>query len=162
MNRAQRRKQEQAKVHKPNRSRLKMTNNFTLEFDTFDSIERLFQQLRNGALLYSQKDGWQLMGLSGEMLHVESALAGWIQYWQELAEQRNIPYDDAPLVHILKALECFNPLSRREIDDAYKVVELQRHLYRTVPKAVTTKVVREVQKSIRTTDEIRELMRVAA
>ncbi|MFA7351350.1 MAG: hypothetical protein WC009_11360 [Methylotenera sp.] len=162
MNRAQRRKLEKSKSQKPNRSRLKMTNYFTLEFDTFDSIERLFQQLRNGALLYSQKDGWQIMGLSGEMLHIESALEGWLKYWKELTEQNNIPYDDAPLVRILKALEYVKPLSRREIDAAYKVVELQRHLYRTVPKAETTRVVREVQKDIRRTDEIRELMGIAA
>lgn len=161
LNREQRRKQAKAGQIKPNRSRLKMTNYFTLEFDTFDSIERLFQQLRNGALLYSQKDGWQLMGISGEMLHIESALAGWIQYWQELTAQNNIPYDDAPLVRILKALEYVKPLSMREIDAAYKVVQLQRHLYRTVPKAETTRVVREVQQSIRTTDEIRELLKAA-
>lgn len=162
MNRASRRKLEKSKNHKPNRSRLQMTNHFTLEFESFDSIERLFQQLRNFAVVYSENSGWEIMGISGEMLHVESALAGWIQYWQELTEQNNIPYDDAPLVRILKALEHLEPLSKRDIEEAYKVVELQRHLYRTVPKAETTRVVREVQKSIRTTDEIRELMGVSA
>lgn len=162
MNRAQRRKQERSKAIKPNRSRLKMTNNFTLEFDTFDSIERLFQQLRNFAVVYSENHGWEIMGLTGEMIHIESALAGWIQYWQELTEQNNIPYDDARLVRILKALEHLDPLSKRDIEEAYKVVNVQRHLYRTLPKTETTRVANVVQKEIKRTDEIRELMEIAA
>lgn len=162
MNRAQRRKQEKSKAIKPNRSRVKMTNNFTLEFDTFDSIERLFQQLRNFAVVYSENHGWEIMGLSGEMIHIESALTGWIQYWKELTEQNNIPYEDAALVRILMAFESFEPLSKREIEEAYKVVKVQRHLYRTLPKAETTRVANLVQKDIKRTDEIRELMEISA
>lgn len=159
MNRAERRKQAQIAKHKPNRSAIKYNTDIQLEFESFDSIDRMFQQIRHGALSYEQGEGFVIMGLSGEMLHIESALAGWIEYWKELTEHVGAEYDDAALVRLLKALEYAKPLSMREVDAAYKVVDVQRALYRALPKQVTTEVALKVKNDIRVTDEIRQLIR---
>lgn len=166
MNRAQRRKESRAKKAKPNRSRAQYTNNFTMEFESFDSIERLFQQLRHGALSYDQ-DGYCIMGLSGEILHIESALSGWCEYWNTLTEQIGIEYDDGPLELLRRALEntasdvlewAGIKITHRHIDEAYEVIKIQRQLYRQLPKSLTTKVAHEVKSNIRKVDEIRELL----
>lgn len=170
MNRAQRSNESRAKNAKPNRSRAQYTNNFTMEFESFYTIESLFQQLRNGALNYDQ-DGYCIMGLSGEMLHIESALSGWCEYWKTLTEQNGIKYDDGPLELLRRALEntasdvlewAGIKITHRHIDEAYEVIKIQRQLYRQLPKSLTTKVAHEVKADIRKTDEIRELILEAA
>lgn len=170
MNRAQLRKEARRKTPKPNRSCAKYSNNFTLEFESFDSIERLFQQLRNGVLSYDD-DGFCIMGLSGEMLHIESALAGWCDYWKTLTEQNGIQYDDAALELLRLALKndksdrlewAGKKITNKQIDAAYEVIKTQRQLYRQMPKSITTKVAQEVKSNIRKVEEIRELLMEAA
>ena len=166
MNRSQRRKESRAKKAKPNRSRAQYTNDFTMEFESFDSIERLFQQLRHGVLSYDD-DGYCIMGLSGEMLHIESALSGWCEYWKTLTEQNGIKYDDSPLQLLRRALEntasdslewAGIKITQHHIAEAYEVIKIQRQLYRQLPKSLTTQVAHKVKAEIRKVDEIRELL----
>jgi hypothetical protein len=156
MNRIQRRAQERAerRGHKLNRSRAIYTGHFQLEFETFDTIERLFEKIRNGALEYIGPHP-VVMGLHGEHYHVLPALDGWIKYWRVLTEEQDIAYDD-------NALEFAMPLTDKQAADAYGVVILQRALYRALPKAVTTKVAHEVQRDIQLTDEITLAMQAAS
>lgn len=159
MNRFQRRIA--LKKRKPNRSSAIFTTQFILDFQAFDSIERLFIAVRNGELEWSP-EGWQLMGITGEKLHVVSALQGWIQFWKALADDQFLPYHDAPLVKFCKSLEYEKPMNLNEVNAAYEVVEIQRRFYRTIPKPAIRRVTEEVRKEIARENEIRELMGVAA
>lgn len=161
MNRTERRRQAKLAKRRPNRSAIKYNNFLTIESDAFDSIERLFIAVRHGALEWGL-DGWQIMGLSGEMLHVVSALQGWIKFWQELAEHESLLYDDAALVKFCKSLEYEKPMSLREVGAAYEVVKLQRKFYRAIPKDVIRKVTRKVQAELATDAEIEKLLKEAA
>lgn len=158
MNRAQRRQAKRLATVRPNRSCVRFTTKFQLEHESFDTIERMFQQIRNGELRYDQRDGWVIMGLSGEDLHILSALEGWMRYWKTLTSEHGIPYDDGALRRLAKSLEYEKPLNELEVEAAYAVVEEQRRLYRTLPKAVTSRVSQDVQKAIRRDNEIKQLM----
>lgn len=162
MNRQQKRQLAKQRNHKPNRSKAIYTTNFQLEFESFDSIERLFANMRNGALEYEQGEGWVIMGLSGEYLHVLSALEGWMEYWRIITMENGIPYDDSALRRFAKSLEYEKPLNLGEVEAAYQVVQIQRHLYRTLPKSITTNTARNVMADIKRNDEIKALIRKAA
>lgn len=166
LSRAQRRAQERAQRRggrKPNRSTAIYTTKFQLEHESFDTIERLFEQIRNGELRYDQKDGWVIMSLAGEDMHVLSAMEGWIEYWQSLAADQNIPYDDGALCRLAKSLEYEKPMNMAEVDAAYAVVCRQRELYRALPKYVTTRVAKAVRAKLASenqAEEIKRLMRM--
>jgi len=161
MNRTERRRQAKLAKRRPNRSAIRYNTDLTLEFEAFDSIERLFVAVRSGELEWSQ-EGWQLMGLGGEKLHVVSALQGWIKFWQELAEHESLLYDDAALVKFCRSLEYEKPMSLREVDAAYEVVKLQRKFYRAIPKDVIRKVTHKVRAELATDAEIEKLLKEAA
>lgn len=158
MNRTERRRQAKLAKRLPNRSAIKYNNFLTIESGAFDTIERLFIAVRHGALEWGP-DGWQIMGLSGEMLHVVSALQGWIKFWQELAEHESLLYDDAALVKFCKSLEYEKPMQMSEVEAAYEVVVLQRRLHRTIPHEVLREVKRKVQAEIATEAEIEKLLK---
>jgi hypothetical protein len=132
MNREQRRMEKRLAKAKPNRSRAIYVTNFQLEFESFDTIERLFVQLRHGAIEYVGGKPI-IMGLHGEHY--------------------------GPLLRLCKSLEYGKPLLPAEIEAAYAVVVVQRRYYRTLPKSVTTAMSRQVVADIQRTDEIRNLMR---
>ena len=161
MNRTERRKQAKLAKRRPNRSAIKYNNFLTIESNAFDSIERLFIAARHGALEWGL-DGWQIMGIDGDMIHVVSALQGWIKFWQELAEHESLPYNDDPLVKFCKSLEYEKPMSLREVDAAYEVVKLQRKFYRAIPKDVIRKVTHKVRAELATDAEIEKLLKEAA
>lgn len=161
VNRQQRRLEEKRKARKPNRSSAIYTTNFQLEFESFDSIERLFANIRNGSLEYQQGEGWVIMGLSGEYLHVLSALEGWMDYWTEITNEQEIPYNDVALRKFGKSLEYEKPLNMLEVNAAYEIVKLQRQLYRALPKSVTTRTARNIMARNKMNDEIKSLIRVA-
>lgn len=161
MNRAQRRMAKRQANRRPNRSAAIYTTNFQLEFESFDSIERLFLSVRNGELEWTP-EGWQMMSLSGDPLNIVSALEGWIKYWQALAEDQHLPYDDAAMVKFCKSLAYEKPMQLAEVEAAYAVVCEQRRLYRALPKSVTTRVSHKVQAEIAVENEIERLMKGAA
>jgi len=149
--------------HKPNRSKARYVTNFQLEHESFDTIERLFQQMRNGELRYDEGDkSWVVMGLDGRDMDVLSALEGWMTFWTELTEEHGIQYDDRALAKLAKSLEYHKPMTIEEVEAAYKVVEAQRTIYRVLPKSVTTAVAHRVQAQIRTENEIKALVGRAA
>lgn len=162
MNRAQRRAAKHIKPRKENRSSKIYTSGFQLEFESFDTVERFFMHMRNGSLEWEDGDGWVILGLSGEYLHILSALEGWITYWHELCLGEDISYDDSPLRRLAKSLEYEKPLNMAEINAAYAVVSLQRQLYRALPKQVTTRYANIVREQIARTDEIRSLIKAVA
>jgi hypothetical protein len=162
MNRAQKRMAAKTNRHKFNRSRAIYTTNFQLEHESFDTIERLFQQIRNGELRYDRKDGWIIMGLSGEDLHILSAIEGWMLYWRTLTEEQSIQYDDSAMRRLAKSLEYEKPMNMAEVEAAYAVLEQQRRIYRALPKSITTLVSKQVQQQIRVESEIRSLLGAAA
>lgn len=127
----------------------------------FDSIERLFIQLKAGAV---EVEGNQItiMGLHGERYAVLPALEGWITYWSTLATRHSIPYDDTAMRKLAKSLEYDKPLQLTEVEAAYKVVDLQRRMFRALPRKEVAEVAKEVVHDIRMTDEIKELIRAAA
>lgn len=143
---------------KPNRSTAIYTTGFQLEFESFDTIERMFQQIRNGELRFDQREGWVIMGLSGEDLHILSALEGWMTYWSTLTEENGLQYDDKALHRLAKSLEYEKPMNMAEVEAAYAVVQHQRILYRTMPKSVTTRTAKKVQAQIRRDEEIKILV----
>ena len=157
MNRTQRRLAKRQAKAKPNRSKSIYTTNFSLEFETFDTIERMFLKLRNGEIEYEGAHP-VIMGLHGEFYRVLPAMDGWLQYWRELTEAHGLDYDDRALRKLYNSLEYGKPLNVAEIDAAYAVVKRQRELYRALPKSVTTATAHRVMADIRRTDEIRELM----
>lgn len=158
MNRKLKRMAKRIEGRKPNRSTAKYTTDFQLEFVAFDSIERLFQMVRNGSLNWDS-DGWYIMGISGENLHVVSALEGWIYYWKELTDRQKIAYDDAALRRFCKSLEYEKPMQLHEVEAAFKLVELQRSIYRALPKKITTEVTHDVRRLIKIDNEIKDLER---
>jgi hypothetical protein len=158
MNRELRRAEKRLAKAKPNRSRAIYVTNFQLEFESFDTIERLFVQLRHGAIEYVGGKPI-IMGLHGEHYEMLPAMEGWLKYWQELAAEHDLEYDDGPLLRLCKSLEYGKPLLPAEIEAAYAVVGVQRRYYRTLPKSVTTAMSRQVVADIQRTDEIRNLMR---
>lgn len=158
MNRAESRRAARAAKHKPNRSAARYITPAQLEFDSFDSIDRLFQKLRHGELEWGA-NGWVIMGLSGASLHILSALDGWLEYWSTLALQQSIAYNDVPLRRLAKSLEYNKPLTEAEVDAAQRVVDQQRLMYRTLPKSITTAVSKQVQATIRRDNEIGDLAR---
>jgi hypothetical protein len=158
LNRAQRRALEKAKRHKPNRSAAIYTGHFQLEFETFDTIERMFEKLRNGEIEYEGSKP-VIMGLHGEYYELLPAFDGWVKYWRELTEQQGIAYDDGAMMRLRNSLEYGMPLTEKQVEDAYAVVKLQRQLYRAIPKSITTKVAHAVMRDIRLDDQIKEAMR---
>lgn len=164
MSRALRRAAERAqrRNHQPNRSMARYVTKFQLEHESFDTIERMFQQIRHGELRYDPQEGWVIMGLAGEDLHILSALQGWILYWETLTDDQSIAYDDSALRRLAKSLEYEKPLNESEVAAAYAIVQLQRALYRTLPKPVTTRVSREVSARIQRDNEIKERLEARA
>lgn len=156
LNRAQKRALKNQKPMKQNRSRLQMNNYFTLEYDTFRAIDTMFRKLRTTGLDYVQGEGLLLEEPSSEMIDIESSLEGWLHYWKELAEVANIEYDDAPLRIIANSLKYHKQITMKEIDVAFDVVNLQRKLYRTLDKQLISKVVYQVQDSLKVEDELRD------
>jgi hypothetical protein len=161
MNRQQRRAQKHAKPRKENRSAKTYFTGFQLEFESFDTVERFFMHMRNGSLEWEDGEGWVILGLSGEYLHILSALEGWITYWHELCLGEDISYDDSALRRLAKSLEYEKPLNMAEINAAYAVVGLQRQLYRALPKQVTTRYAHTVRAQIKRDDEIKDLIKAA-
>jgi hypothetical protein len=160
MSRALRRAAERAQRRnpQPNRSAARYITHFQREHESFDTIERMFQQIRHGELRYDPQEGWVIMGLAGEDLHILSALEGWILYWETLTDDQGIAYEDSALRRLARSLEYEKPLNEAEVTAAYAVVQLQRSLYRTLPKTITTRVSHEVSARIRRDNEIRERM----
>lgn len=156
MNREEKRRLAKQAGRKENRSRKQTRSRLFMEYESFDCVERMFMMLRNGSLLFSQKDGWVLMGLSGEMFTIVDALAGWLEYWQTVAEKMKMEYNGAPLAKLHKALVYHKPLSIKEIDAAYEVVKLQHLMYRSLPADVLSKTVNEVKEQIDREDEIKK------
>lgn len=157
MNREQRRKAER-KPAKFSRSHAIYSTKYTLEHESFDSIERLFGKLRIGELEWTVKDGYVIRGLSGEYLHITSALEGFIDCWKTIAEGEGISYDDTALRKLSKSLEYEKPLNMAEVEAAYDVVKVQRAMYRALPKMVITKYAKQTQSKFRVNDEIKDLM----
>lgn len=156
LNRAQKRALKNQKPIKQNRSRLQMNNYFTLEFDTFRAIDTMFRKLRTTGLDYVQGEGLLLEEPSSEMIDIESSLEGWLHYWKELAEVASIEYDDAPLRIIANSLKYHKPITMKEVDARQAVVNHQRKLYRTLDKQLISKVVYQVQDSLKVEDELRD------
>ena len=155
LNRAQKRALKNQKPMKQNRSRVQMNNYFTLEFDTFRSIDTMFRKLRTTGLDYVQGEGLLLEEPSSEMIDLESSLEGWLHYWKELAEVASIEYDDTPLRKLANSLKYHKPITMKEIDAGQEVVNYQRKLYRTLDKQLISKVVYQVQNSLKVEDELR-------
>jgi hypothetical protein len=156
MNRAERR--QAAKPKKFSRSHAVYSTRYTLEMESFDSVERLFDKLRHGELEWTKDDGYVIRGLSGEYLHIVSALEGFIDCWWTIANGEGIPYDDTALRKLSKSLEYEKPLNRAEIDKAYDVIKLQRAIYRSLPQKVISSYAKQTQSKFRVNDEIRDLM----
>lgn len=163
MSRALRRMQERVvrRNHKPNRSEARYVTKFQLEHESFDTIERMFQKIRNGELEYEGPHPI-IMGLHGEHYRMLPALDGWLKYWRDLTAQQSIPYDDGALLRLRNSLDYGKPLTEGQVDEAYAVVTEQRRLYRLLPKAVTTKVAHAVMREIALDDQIKDAMRAAA
>jgi hypothetical protein len=157
MNRQQRRQAER-KPSKFSRSHAIYSTKFTLEHESFDSIERLFAKLRIGELEWTKEDGYVIRGLSGEYLHIVSALEGFIDCWRTIADGEDISYDDSALRRLAKSLEYEKPLNMVEIESAYNVVKVQRSMYRALPKLVISKYAKQTQSKFRVNDEIRDLI----
>lgn len=160
MNRQQRRQAKRMAGHKPTQHRRILPLAMDM-FEQFDTIERLFAQLKAGAV---EVEGNQItiMGLHGERYAVLPALEGWVTYWHTLATRHGIPYDDTAMRKLAKSLEYDKPLQMAEVEAAYQVVELQRRMFRALPRRDVAAVAVEVMRDIRVTDEIKQLMGVAA
>lgn len=161
MNRAQRRAQAKLEKRKPNRSREQLNNMVMLEFETFDPVERMFEMIRNGSLLYSQRDGWVIMGNHGDLIKISYCLGWWIKQWKVLAERANVAYDDAALVKLHKCLEYHKPLTVAEVDSAYAVIAAERVMYRTIDQQLLMKVVKELQLEQTRLEETKALLKAA-
>jgi hypothetical protein len=160
MNREQRRLAKKLAGRKPVIER-RVVPSAVDEWEQFDSIERMFQKLRNGEIEY-EGNTIVIMGLKGEYYGVLAALEGWTEYWAEVADRNAIAYDDGALRRLAKSLEYNKPLNLGEVNAAYAVVEQQRQMFRTLPRRHIAQVAIEVMQKIQRTDEIRELMRAAA
>lgn len=155
-NRAQRRMAKKATRHKVRAPRAFIPP--TLDcWEQFDSIERLFSQLKAGAVEV-ESSMITIMGLHGERYAVLPALEGWITYWHTLATRHGIPYNDTAMRKLAKSLEYDKPLQMAEVEAAYQVVELQRRMFRVLPRKEVAAVAKEVMHDIRVTDEIKGLM----
>jgi len=160
MNRLQRRQARKSSGHKRKINKC-FVSKLQDEWEQFDSIERLFIQLKAGAV---EVEGNQItiMGLHGERYAVLPALEGWITYWNILATRHGFPYDDTAMRKLAKSLEYDKPLRLDEVEAAYQIVELQRRMFRALPRRDVAAVAIEVMKDIRVTDEIKELIGAAA
>ena len=127
------------------------------EFEQFDSIERVFQKLKNGEIEY-QGEHPVILGLHGEYYAILPALDGWLSHWRLVAEGFNIDYDDANLVKLKNKLSVNMPLTLNQIENAYQVVQSQRAMFRTLPRDAIIKAANDVMRDIQTTDAIKELM----
>lgn len=157
MSRAEKRLQARMAKHKPNRSKAQYNTSIQLEFEAFDTIDRLFLALKNGALEWGA-EGWLIRGISGEYMHVLSALQGWIHYWKALADKLQLDYDDTALVKLAKALEYEKPMQPAEVTAAYAVVNHQRQFFRNIPQVIRKQVCDQVREEIAKENEIRELI----
>lgn len=160
MSRALDRKLAKQTKHKPNRSKALYNTSIQLEFEAFDTIERLFLALKNGALEWDA-EGFIIRGLSGEYMHVLSALQGWIQYWSELAKHLALQYDDTALVRLAKSLEYEKPMQLAEVNAAYAVVSHQRQFFRKIDRAIRKEICDQVRESIARENETRALLKIA-
>ena len=145
MNRAQRRQADKLAKHKPNRSRAQLNNMVMLEFETFETIERMFQQIRNGELNYHPVIGWVILGGNGQLTDIVYSLGWWLKQWATVANRASIAYDDTALRKLHKALEYHMPLSKQCVANAHAVVQQQRHIYRTIDQQLLMRVVNELQ-----------------
>lgn len=159
MSRAQKRMEARMAKHKPNRSKAQYNTSIQLEFDAFDTIDRMFLAIRNGALEW-EPSGFVIKGISGEYMHVLSALQGWIAYWAALAEHLKLDYSDAALVKLAKSLEYEKPMQPAEVEAAYAVVNHQRQFFRNIPQPIRKRVCDQVRDEIAKENEIRELLKV--
>lgn len=123
------------------------------EWEQFDTVERMFQKLRNGAI---EVEGNEIiiMGLHGETYRMLPALEGWMEYWSALARLHQVDYDDSALRKLAKSLEYDKPLTEREVDAAYLVVTAQRRMFRTIPRKSVAAVAIKVQESMRAEQEM--------
>ena len=160
MNRQQRRMELKALKHKTNRSRVQMNNYFQLEFETFETIERLFEMMRNGSLLWDGKS-WVIMGQQGVLVDITYSLGWWLRYWKTIANRAGKQYDDTAMVRLLKSLEYHKPLTIDEVNKAYDVVKMQRWLYRNAGAKLVSQTVDELKK-VQEQEEMKELLRKVA
>lgn len=162
MNREQRRQAERDAKRKPNRSRAQLNNMVMLEFETFETIERMFAQIRNGELNYSPTMGWVILGGNGALCDIVYSMRWWLKQWATVAERANIAYDDTALAKLHKALEYHMPLTLAHVTNAYTVVQQQRHIYRTIDQQLLMRVVNELQAEQSKQIEIEQLMKQVA
>lgn len=145
MNRAQRRQADKHAKRKPNRSRAQLNNFAMLEFETFETIERMFAQIRHGELNYHPTMGWVILGGNGALCDIVYSMRWWLKQWSTVAQRANIAYDDTALTKLHKALEYHMPLTLAQVNNAYAVVQQQRHIYRTIDQQLLMRVVNELQ-----------------
>lgn len=162
MNRAQRRQADKLAKRKPNRSRAQLNNMVMLEFETFETIERMFAQIRNGELNYHPTMGWVILGGNGALCDIVYSMRWWLKQWATVAQRASIAYDDTALRKLHKALEYHMPLSLAQVNNAYAVVQKQRYIYRTIDQQLLMRVVNELQAEQAKQLEIEKLIKQVA
>jgi len=162
MNRQQRRQADKLAKHKPNRSRAQLNNMVMLEFETFETIERMFAQIRNGDLNYRPDIGWVILGGNGALCDIVYSMRWWLKQWATVAQRASITYDDTALAKLHKALEYHMPLSLAQVNNAYAVVQKQRHIYRTIDQQLLMRTVNELQAEQAKQLEIEKLIKQVA
>lgn len=131
LNRAQRRAVSKAKPM-PAPRRIPVTPAID-EFEQFDDIERLMQKLDHGAIEMAQ--GRPVMTTKGVTYDVLSAIGGWMDYWLDLAEKHGWRiYDDSAMRKLAARLEAGMMLTPKIVDEARLVVNLQRAMFRAIPR----------------------------
>ena len=111
----------------------------------FNQIELLMMKLASGEMDFV--DGHYVMtALDGESYCIVAALEGWILNFATMAKRAGVDYDDRPMVQLKNKLASGMMLTKSDIEQARKVVDVQLRLYQSLPSetissvAVTTQI----------------------
>lgn len=111
-------------------------NQFNRKHDSFTTIDNLISQIElGGKLNYMQGVGFVTMNELGEEVIVVDELRDWISEWATIAKAANvINYDDSGLVKLRNKLHYESPLTKRDVESAQAVINVQRDLYTKLAK----------------------------
>lgn len=110
----------------------------------FSQIDILMMKLTKGEV-ETIDDQIVMTTMDGETYQVVAALEGWIDYWSGLAYKTNIPYDDSALISLKDKLANDINLTLDDINQAKKVVDIQRQMFFITPASVINSQIQTTQ-----------------